>query len=79
MPRPEPATPWTGLSYNAMCESLFATPECELVDRARLKSTEEAERAVFPFIEGWYNPRRRHSALNYQSPVKYESNHWSLA
>ena len=28
--------------------------------------------AVFDFIEGWYNPRRRHSALNYMSPIEYE-------
>jgi putative transposase len=33
--------------------------------------------AVFQFIEGWYNPHRRHSALDYQSPINYERNHYS--
>ena len=57
---------------NAMCESFFATLECELLDRRRFKSQAEAEMAVFDFIEGFYNPRRLHSALDYQSPVQYE-------
>jgi len=48
---------------NAMCESFFATLECELIDRVRLRTREEAEQAVFEFIEGWYNPHRRHSSL----------------
>jgi putative transposase len=58
---------------NAMCESFFATLECELLDRVRLRTREEAELAVFEFIEGWYNTHRRHSALDYQSPMEYES------
>jgi putative transposase len=57
---------------NAMCESFFATLECELIDRRRFASQAEARLAVFDFIEGFYNPRRRHSALDYQSPVEYE-------
>ena len=57
---------------NAMCESFFATLECELLDRTRLRSQAEARRAVFEFIEGWYNPRRRHSAISYLSPLDYE-------
>jgi putative transposase len=60
---------------NAMCESFFATLECELIDRVRLHTPEEAEMAVFEFIEGWYNSRRRHSALDMQSPIEYESSH----
>jgi putative transposase len=60
---------------NAMCESFFATLECELLDRVRLRTPEEAEMAVFEFIEGWYNSRRRHSALDFQSPIEYESKH----
>ena len=58
---------------NALCESFFATLECELIDRRRFRSQAEARMAVFTFIEGWYNPRRRHSALDYLSPVDYES------
>ena len=57
---------------NAMCESFFATLECELLDRQRFRSQAEARRAVFEFIEGWYNPRRRHSSIGYLSPVNYE-------
>jgi len=57
---------------NAMCESFFATLECELLDRSRFRTPAEARLAVFDFIEGWYNPRRRHSALAYLSPVAYE-------
>ena len=48
---------------NAMCESFFATLECELLWRTRFRSHAEARRAIFEFIEGWYNPHRRHSAL----------------
>lgn len=57
---------------NAMCESFFATLECELLDRTRFRNQAEARMAVFDFIEGWYNPRRRHSALGYKSPMNYE-------
>ncbi len=64
---------------NAMCESFFATLECELLDRTRFEDQPRAERAVFEFIEGWYNPRRRHSALNYMSPIEYEKQHLGVA
>lgn len=57
---------------NAMCESFFATLECELLDRRRFKTIAEAEMAIFDFIEGFYNTRRIHSALDYRSPVEYE-------
>ena len=57
---------------NAMCESFFATLECELLDRQRFTTQADARLAVFDFIEGWYNPRRRHSALDYLSPLIFE-------
>ena len=57
---------------NAMCESFFATLECELLDRIRFADQKDAELAVFDFIEGFYNTRRRHSALGYLSPVAFE-------
>ncbi|MQA91672.1 MAG: IS3 family transposase, partial [Gemmatimonas sp.] len=57
---------------NALCESFFATLECELLDRRCFRTHVEARIAVFRFIEGWYNPHRRHSALDYESPVNYE-------
>ena len=60
---------------NALCESFFATLECELLDRRVFHTRDEARRAVFEFIEGWYNPHRRHSALDYASPARYEDAH----
>ena len=57
---------------NAMAESFFATLETELLDRTRFSTPEEARRELFAFIEGWYNTRRRHSALGYRSPVTFE-------
>ena len=68
-----PSTGSVGDCYdNAMCESFFATLECELLDRRRFRSHAEASMAVFEFIEGWCNPRRRHSAIGYLSPVNCE-------
>jgi putative transposase len=57
---------------NAMCESFFATLECELLEHRRFASQAEAKIACFCFIEGWYNPARLHSALGYRSPMAYE-------
>ncbi len=57
---------------NAMCESFFASLECELIDRRRFRTHAEARMAVFKYIEAFYNPRRRHSALDYLSPINYE-------
>lgn len=64
---------------NAMCESFFGTLECELLDRRRFHSQAEARMAVFDYLEGFYNPRRRHSALDYKSPVEYERIHQAAA
>jgi len=60
---------------NAMAESFFATLEREVLDRRRFKSQAEARMAIFEWIEGWYNPHRRHSGLGYRSPVNYERAH----
>ena len=57
---------------NAMAESFFATLERELLNRRRFKTQTEARMAVFEWLEGWYNPHRRHSSLGYLSPVNYE-------
>jgi putative transposase len=71
-----PAMGSVGDAYdNALCESFFATLECELLDRRRFATQVEARLAVFEFIEGWYNPHRRHSALDYESPISYEKKH----
>ena len=64
---------------NAMCESFFATLECELIDRETFKTRTEARLAVFDFIEAFYNPRRRHSSIGYHSPVDYELRHRTAA
>jgi putative transposase len=57
---------------NAMCESFFATLECELLAFHRFKTHHDASAAIFDFIEGWYNPHRKHSALGYLSPNNFE-------
>jgi putative transposase len=57
---------------NAMCESFFATLECELLERRKFATKAAARMAIFEFIEGWYNPSRRHSALGYKSPITFE-------
>ncbi len=60
---------------NAMAESFFATLECELLDRVRFPTHVEARIAIFDFIEGFYNPSRRHSSLGYLSPIEFERVH----
>ena len=69
---------------NALCESFFATLECELMDRHSFQTQREAGRSVFefmvgaitiPWIEGWYNPHRRHSSIGQVSPARYEIEH----
>jgi putative transposase len=71
--RVRPSMGSVGDAYdNALCESFFATLECELLDRNRFRTQAEARMAVFQFIEGWYNPHRRHSALGYLSPIDFE-------
>jgi putative transposase len=64
---------------NALAESFFATLECELLDRRRFKTQAEARVAVFEYVEGWYNPHRRHSGLDYESPINYERRHEAAA
>jgi putative transposase len=60
---------------NAMAESFFATLERELLNRRRFKTQSEARMAVFEWIEGWYNPHRRHSSLGRISPINFERRH----
>src|SRR5271166_5296575 len=64
---------------NAMCESFFATLECELLAQCRFKTQAEARSSVFAFIEGFYNLRRRHSSIGYLSPIDYERRHQQTA
>ena len=48
---------------NAMCESFFATLECELLAKYRFHTQAQSMPIVFEFIEGWYNTQRRHSSI----------------
>jgi len=76
-----PSTGSVGDAYdNAMAESFFASLECELIERRSWPTQREARMAVFTWIEGWYNPRRRHSALGYRSPMQFEkdNNEWTM-
>lgn len=57
---------------NAMCESLNATIECELLAFHRFRNQHEASLAIFEFIEGWYNPHRRHTSIGNISPMEFE-------
>ena len=61
---------------NALAESVFATLETEYLAHNRFPTKPEATQAVFTWIEGWYNTRRRHSSLGNQSPANYERNNW---
>jgi len=63
---------------NALAESAFATLECELFDQqpgGRFQTRRDAKLAVFDFLETFYNPRRRHSALGMRSPLAFEAAH----
>ena len=64
---------------NAMAESFFATLECELLDRTRFHDHRQAQGAIFEFIEGWYNPHRRHQGLGYYSPMDFERHYQEAA
>ncbi len=60
---------------NAMCESFFATLECELLAKHRFRTQAEAVPVTFEFIEGWYNTQRRHSSLGQIAPLTFERRH----
>lgn len=64
---------------NALCESFFATLECELIDRTTWQTRTKARIDVFHFIEAFYNLKRRHSALGYRSPATFEREYFSRA
>ena len=57
---------------NAVAESFFATLEFELLMKNDWETREDARRAIFRYIETWYNRKRRHSTLGYVSPAAYE-------
>lgn len=57
---------------NAMVETVFKTIKAEMLWRTPFQTRQEAEKALGLYIEGFYNPTRRHSALGYQSPIAFE-------
>jgi len=57
---------------NAVAESFFSTLEFELLMKNDWHTREDARRAIFRYIETWYNRKRRHSTLGYVSPAEYE-------
>lgn len=63
----------TGNCYdNAPMESFFATLKTELISHRRYRTRAEARQDIVDYVEGFYNARRRHSALGYRSPLEFE-------
>jgi putative transposase len=64
----------TGVCWdNAVAESFFATIKSELLNQQSWPTKAMAHKAIFEWIEGWYNTRRRHSSLGYLSPAAFET------
>ena len=57
---------------NAVVEALFKTLKAELIWRSIWQTCRQAEMALFEYINGFYNPRRRHSTLGGKSPLAFE-------
>ena len=64
---------------NALAESFFSSMQVELLDREPWRTRQELANAIFEWIEAFYNPVRRHSGLDYLSPVDYERAHTPAA
>jgi putative transposase len=60
---------------NTMMESFWSTMQRELLDRRQWSTRAELGSAIFEWIEGFYNPRRRHSSLGYLLPAQFEALH----
>ena len=58
---------------NAMVETVFKTIKSELVWRTSYQTRHQAEKELGNYIDGFYNPQRRHSALGYKSPIAFEA------
>src|SRR5262249_23245435 len=58
---------------NSAMESFFSSLKVERVNRRQYRTRDEARADVFDYIERFYNPRRRHSTLQYLSPVEFEN------
>ena len=60
---------------NALAESFFGTLQLELLDRRNWATRRQLAQAIFEYIEAFYNPERRHSSIDYHSPIEYERRH----
>ena len=59
---------------NAIAENFFKTLKTELVYHTRFETKAQAKLELFDYIEVWYNRKRRHSALDYNTPQQVEQN-----
>ena len=59
--------------HNAVVETSFKTIKCEMIWRTSFATRKEAENMIGQYIDGFYNPKRRHSTLNYVSPMQFEN------
>lgn len=64
---------------NAVVESFFATLKTEEVDGASYQTRQQAKTSIFSYLEGFYNPKRRHSSLGFLSPDDFERVHFTRA
>jgi putative transposase len=60
---------------NTMIESFWSTMQRELLDTRTWDTQAQLASAIFEWIEGWYNPRRRHTSLGMLAPAEYEALH----
>ena len=61
---------------NAFMESCFSRFKAELLEDGIFEDLEDARTEIFEYIEMYYNPKRKHSSLNYQSPTEYENHYF---
>jgi len=70
----------TGCYYdNAITESFFGTLKRELIHHCSFLTMQQAQSRIFRYIEGFYNRKRRHSAIGYLSPERFEQEHFKMA
>ena len=62
---------------NGMIESFWSTMQRDLLDRRTWTTRDDLATAIFEWVEAFYNPVRRHSALDYLSPAEYETRYWT--